>query len=122
MDFVILGYCNIGYEMGWESWGDVSTMFGGGEANYNISWAGLSPSNIFREHMAPLFSDLREERFSNWDNSNNITIINLVTIKYIGILHQPCYDSVEGCSCCCGGCDKIKLVMFVVKHGCGDRW
>ena len=36
-------------------------MFGGGEANYNISWTGLSP-NIFREHMAPLFSDLREER------------------------------------------------------------
>ena len=30
----------------WESWGDVSTMFGGGEANYNIScktaWTGLS--------------------------------------------------------------------------------
>ena len=45
----------------WKSWGDVSTMFGGGEANYNISWTGLSP-NIFREHMAPLFSDLREER------------------------------------------------------------
>ena len=36
-------------------------MLGGGEADYNISWTGLSP-NIFREHMAPLFSDLREER------------------------------------------------------------
>ena len=36
-------------------------MFGGGETNYNISRTGSSP-NIFREHMAPLFSDLREER------------------------------------------------------------
>ena len=45
----------------WESWRDVSTMFGGGETNYNISRTGSSP-NIFREHMAPLFSDLREER------------------------------------------------------------
>ena len=51
-------------------------MFGGGEANY-ISWTGLSP-NIFREHMAPLFSDLREERYSNRDinNNNSSTIIN----------------------------------------------
>ena len=49
-------------------------MFGGGEANY-ISWTGLSP-NIFREHMAPLFSDLREERDIEI-GSITITIIQL---------------------------------------------
>ena len=45
----------------WESWGDGSTVYGGGETNYYVSLSDSSP-NIFQEHKAPLFSDLREER------------------------------------------------------------
>ena len=74
-------------------------MFGGGETNYNISRTGSSP-NIFREHMAPLFSDLREER--ELDIGTIIVVLQLdnneitITYYYTNLVVIVCG---EGCCC-----------------------
>ena len=58
-----------------ESWRDVSTVL---VVETVISYSSLGSSpNIFREHMAPLFSDLREER---------LVIGTIITITIILVL------------------------------------